>query len=441
MTTDVEINLARFEATTEIAVTDPAGGITTYRYDVFGRIKEIVRPHEQNSNNVEQFYYDTSGNLVRHIESSGKIISMAYDGRGNLIRASTDLGPVVESTYNDQNKLLAEVTSSGGLKKGKQFVYDPSIQSRLRFSISEVGDVVEYRYDAFGRNTETISYQTRRAPSFNADGMVLIDALDMEAWAAGQASASLSKIEIAYDFRGQISSVTKYSSINPDGSGVVDGTESVQHYIYDARGQLLQAVDSAGRNSAFTYDGLGRILSAQNALGQLDLTSYDDANATTVVSNKNGLVNISAYDSHGRLISTRSELPSGAELGVSRSYYDSNGNMVMRTGASGEKYWSLYNTGGLKIGSVDPDGTLTEYSYDEFDRLIKTRVYAENVDVEKLIDGLGQPLNPMLDSIRPTSNQSDFTKWQVYDRGGVFVSKLIAWVGSLKQFTMNSIEP
>lgn len=403
---------------TEMSVTDPMGGVTTYRYDVLGNLKEIVRPHEANSSATEKFSYDESGNLVRHEGAFGLVRSMVYDGRGNLVRESGDMGLTIERTYNAQNLMTSEVTNSPTATKAKQFVYDASSESRLRFSISDSGEVTEYRYDALGRNNEVLRYQNKYTTAFSGNTVVQATVSQMEAWAGGQSTNGIAKTDLAYDFRGQVTSTTTYESLQSDGTGVVDGTEAKIQYVYDARGQLLQTIDATGKSTSFTYDGLGRLLSSQNALGQLDLTSYDDAGSKTIVSYKNGLVRVFTYDTMGRLVAAQDQNSSGAELGTSRSYYDDNGNLLMRSNPTGEKTWSLYNSGGVKTADIDADGTLTEYRYDEFDRLIQAVVYGQNVDTSLLVNAAGIPLNPTVDAIRPSGSSADAKKWLVYDGGG-----------------------
>lgn len=403
---------------TEMSVTDPMGGVTTYRYDVLGNLKEIVRPHEANSSATEEFFYDESGNLVRHEGAFGLVRAMVYDDRGNLVRESGDMGLTIERTYNAQNFVTSEVTNSPTAKKAKQFVYDASSESRLRFSISDSGEVTEYRYDSLGRNNEILRYQNKYATSFSGNGVIQTSVSQMEAWTAGQSIDGIAKTELAYDFRGQVASTTTFESLQSDGTGVVDGTEAKIQYVYDARGQLLQTIDATGKSTSFTYDGLGRLLSSQNALGQLDLTSYDDAGSKTIVSYKNGLVRVFTYDTLGRLVTAQDQNSTGTELGTSKSYYDDNGNLLMRNNPTGEKTWSLYNSGGVKTADIDADGTLTEYRYDEFDRLIQAVVYSQNVDTSLLVDAAGIPLNPTVDAIRPSGIAADSKKWLVYDAGG-----------------------
>ena len=403
---------------TEMSVTDPMGGVTTYRYDVLGNLKEIVRPHEANSSATEKFSYDESGNLVRHEGAFGLVRSMVYDDRGNLVRESGDLGLTIERTYNAQNLMTSEVTNSPTAKKAKQFIYDASSESRPRFSISDSGEVTEYRYDSLGRNNEVLRYQNKYTTTFSGNAVVQATVSQMETWAAGQSVDGIAKTELAYDFRGQVASTTTYETLQPDGNGLVDGTEAKIQYVYDARGQLLQTIDATGKSTSFTYDGLGRLLSSQNALGQLDLTTYDDPGSKTIVSYKNGLVRVFTYDTLGRLVTAQDQNSTGTELGTSRSYYDDNGNLLMRSNPTGEKTWSLYNSGGVKTADIDADGTLTEYRYDEFDRLIQAVVYSQNVDTSLLVNGAGIPLNPTLDAIRPSGSAADAKKWLVYDGGG-----------------------
>src|SRR5262249_15450329 len=130
----------------------------------------------------------------------------------------------------------------------------------------------------------------------------------MVAWAGGQDQTRTERSDMAYDFRGELSSITTYGSIDATGAGVAT-TASRTSYIYDYRGLLLQTItpDTKGITS-YVYDGLGRVLStlarsSDNSLSTTTLTTYDDAHGKTTIAYANGLSSTSAYDHAGRLVS------------------------------------------------------------------------------------------------------------------------------------------
>ncbi|WP_415839127.1 hypothetical protein, partial [Pseudoalteromonas byunsanensis] len=101
--------------------------------------------------------------------------------------------------------------------------------------------------------------------------------------------------EYGYDFRGQLSTVTRYSSVNSQGQGV-DG--STTRYVYDAHGKLLQETTPRGVltegtegdfSTRYSYDGLGRVLSQTDANQAQTLYTYDDANQRIGTQYANGL--------------------------------------------------------------------------------------------------------------------------------------------------------
>lgn len=412
------VNTAPDSGLRETSVTDPLGSVTTYKYDVAGNLKEVVRPNDVNSADTERFYYDLAGNLVQHVGADGVLRAMAYDGSGNLVREDDGAGAVTTRAYGSANQLLSEVTAAGGGQLARQFVYDSQYPTRVRFAIAQSGEVTEYRYDALGQVNETIRYQTKNSITFDANGAVLKSLASMEAWAGSQPVTSFAKTGYTYDFRGQVASATTFAKLTAAGEGIFDGTQSTLQYVYDARGQLLQSVNAAGKSAVFAYDGLGRVISSQNELGQLDLTTYADAYGKTIVSYKNGLVRAYAYDAAGRLLSVSESGSAGTELGVSRSYYDAAGRLVMGTTPAGSNFWILYNEAGQKIGDIDADGTLTEYRYDSAEHVVRTITHANNVNVALLTDANGKPTNPTLDAVRPTGSELNRSEWSVYDKAG-----------------------
>jgi len=59
----------------------------------------------------------------------------------------------------------------------------------------------------------------------------------------GEADLNLNQPDYAYDFRGQLSTVTTYQMVNANGVGINEPASpaSTIRYIYDAQGSLLQS--------------------------------------------------------------------------------------------------------------------------------------------------------------------------------------------------------
>jgi YD repeat-containing protein len=409
---------------TKMTVSDDAGGEKTYKYDVYGRLIEISEKISNGEAFLQSYYYDATDRLVR-IESGDLKRIFEYDASGNIVRESDGFGYSIERIYGAQNQLLSETRrekSSDMLQNGvshhKQYIYDDQHVTRLRYVVGESGEVTAYEYDVMGLNSARLQFQVPIQRPLLGQDVTLLSLGEMITWSAGQLISSVKRTEFEYDFRGQISSETVFSSLDAQGRGVIDGTESTTRYVYDHRGLLIQTIAPQGQISETTYDGLGRVLLSKNALGQSEVFLYSDAGAKTVVTHRNGLVETLAYDNAGRVIEVRWNDSTSSLLSRNRSHYDLRGNIVLSEDAGGSRRWSFYDLGGRKIAGVDPDGTVTEYQYDGNGRVVRQVVYAEHAATNSWLDDSGNLAMPDFSDVRPLQSSGDRINWFVYDASG-----------------------
>ncbi len=98
----------------------------------------------------------------------------------------------------------------------------------------------------------------------------------------------------------------------------------------------------------------------------------------------------------------------------------------MATDAVGNTSYFVYDEAGRKVGEIDHDGTLTQFIYDRFDRLVKTLRFADRLQTSTLatlVDAQGKPTNvsmATLVSAVPTTvgRASDQIARMVYDAAG-----------------------
>ena len=85
--------------------------------------------------------------------------------------------------------------------------------------------------------------------------------------------------------------------------GVADGSQSVERYVHDASGVLLQTISATGAVTSYSYDGLGRVLAEAKPLGQTTVYQYSDTANKTTITLADGLATTLSYDRAGRLVS------------------------------------------------------------------------------------------------------------------------------------------
>lgn len=413
-------------------VTDPLGTNTRYDFDSKGQVTAITAPAVNGVASVRQFTYTANGDIASVTDGEGRTTVFQYDANGNQVLQRDAAGNTVTRTFDARNQLLSETEYTTPDADGAgaaqpagalttRYVYDAGGRNQLRFVVTPEGRVTEHRYDAYGQRTSTIVYAGGTDAAAVAAASAPTEA-DLAAWTAQVPLTGNQRIDRVYDPRGQgqLMMRTTYASVAPTGEGVADGTASVERFIYDPAGLLLQSFSPSGAVTRYTYDGMRRVTLMVDALGQATATRYSDSGAQTVVQHANGLVTTSSYDLAGRLVSVV-ESPSAVPA-TTRYFYDATGRLRMTQDPTGVRTWKLYDEDGRLAGDVDGNGTLTEYSYDRSDRVLRTMAWGTAVNTSLLVDASGAPITAVtVAALRPPASSSDAGTWNQYDAAGRLV--------------------
>jgi YD repeat-containing protein len=413
--------------------TDALGLVTRYDHDAAGQLTKITTPAVAGAAATRQFAYNGNGDVISVTDGEGRSAAFQYDANRNQVLQRDALGNTVARTFDARNQLLTETVfrqpdpdgpggGSPGAPATTRYVYDAAARNLLRFTVSAEGRVTEHRYNGFGERVSSITYVTG---TFTVAGLPADTALSegqLTAWAATQNLAATQRVDAAFDGRGQAQSRTVYARVSATGDGIVDGSHSVERYVYDASGLLLQTVSPSGGTSSWTYDGLGRAVSSTNPLGQLAVTQYDDAGRRTVLTLATGLVTTSVYDAAGRLATVSQASASGAGLGQTRYFHDPDNRLRMTQDPTGVRSWLLYDEAGRRTADIDGNGTMTEYSYDRSGQVLHTITWGTAVDTGALVDASGLPVTSVtVAGVRPAAGPSDHAIWRQYDAAGRLV--------------------
>jgi YD repeat-containing protein len=326
--------------TRQTDVTNPLGLVTSYVYDTLGRLTDLYAPAVNGVRARTQFGYDSASNVTSVTDANGNVTAHSYDANGNLTLSRDAAGNTVTRTYSVTNQVLTETAylvpdpdgagaQTASVPVTTRYAYDA--ENHLRFTVSADGRVTEYVYNIPGQRIASIQYA---GAFYNVTTLAPTAALTeatLSTWAGTQDKTKTLRTDYAYDFRGQLTNSTTYTSISTTGAGIIDGTQSQTQYVYDQAGKLLQTIEARGVATTFdttdyvttyTYDGLGRVLTTSQ------WTDYSVAPRTTV----------NLYDDVGNRVVTLQ-----ADGTTTTRLYNAIGALILQsdqaTGASGEDLW------------------------------------------------------------------------------------------------------
>ncbi|MGF6095001.1 RHS repeat-associated core domain-containing protein [Pseudomonas sp. 18175] len=279
---------------------------------------------------ASRFYHFVNGSLTAISDAYGNRLRISRDYSGRIERVDNGVGRSLFLRYSLGRIVAVEYQ----IQRAKD--YEPYVW------VTEHG-VVSYAYDELGRlvsatnavgETETYRYDDQHVILERglAGGASFFWAWERSGKAARcvrhWASFSQMDTRYAWDDNGRV------TVFNADGSQEV--------YVHDQRARLVQRVDPDGAQHFKSYDDNGRLTVEQDPLGAVTAYQYDDV---------------------GRLVAV---FPGEDEP---TSYEHHNG--FVRVVRRGEAVWKYErNDQGDVTRKIDPDGHITDYSYNKYGQLI-----------------------------------------------------------------------
>ena len=444
--TDGESRVTKYDYSVpgKTKVTDPLGNQLQFSYDAQGQLTELTAAAVNGVSQITRYSYDSLGNVSSMTDARGLKTVYAYDANGNRIFERDAAGNTIRRSFDSiSNNLLSETKyavadpdGDGAAQASEalttRYIYDSL--DRLHFTVSAEGRVQAFLYDGLGQLSTTRSYVENRylGSSFDDGDLVMWFSL------TNLNKAQSIRVDYAYDARGQVTSKTTYANVDTDGKGILDGKQSVQQFVYDQAGNLLQSIDGRGISTSYTYDGLGRMLTSTDAANRQTINTYTDDGlggrfSTTLA---NGLITTSVQDKSGRVLQ-QLQSSASANLSTARNVYDIGERLVRTEMQNAQNSYLVYDAAGRKVGVIDENKFLTEYFYNADDQVSKTVRYATAVN-KNWLNASGDFTTSAIADLRPSANAFDRTSWNVYDAAGRLVQSIDA-AGALKQYTYDGL--
>ncbi|MFA5962387.1 MAG: RHS repeat-associated core domain-containing protein [Sphingomonas sp.] len=400
-------------------VTDELGNITSYQYDSYGRLEKITRPELDTT----EYTYDINGNVSKTVVTAktggATITTSAYFPCTSAVTCADPQwtkdanGNETDYTYDATTGLPLTITlpapTTGAVRPQTRYSYT-SYQAYYSNGSSIVASG-----QPISLLTSISSCQTTASCAGTADEVKTTIGYGPQTAGTGNNLLPVSRTVAAGDNSVSATTAVGYDTVGNMTSvdGPLSGTADTTSMIYDADHEPTEVVgpdpDGGGplKNRAvsisYSADGVvtNRALGTSNADGS-GFSALQQVAITRDVANRPVMQVVSAggtpygvtqtlYDSNGRvqcqvvrmnpanwttLMSSCTPDTTGPDR-VAYYTYDNANKVTQTTTAYGTAAASsdatvTYNPNGTTATLTDGNGNLTTYSYDGFDRLVKT---------------------------------------------------------------------
>ncbi len=277
-----------------------------------------------------------TGQLQSIQDRNGNTNSFAYTNN-QLTQVTDGLGGMLTFAYSGNN--LTSVTDQSGRSIG--FTY---ANGALATFTDAGGKTTTYSYTGAALLTSV------RLPRGNTPYTQAYDS-------TGKVTTSQNASSYAYSF--------SFNGTNGQ-STMTDPLSEVSTYIHSGR-NLTQQTDPAGNVTSFTYDSNSRLTSQQDGNGSRTTFSYTGSGFIAAITYPDGgqlslTYTGSALNGFTYYDLTRIAYPDGS---TETFQYDSNGNVIARTGRNGQRWTATYNSLGQPLTLTAPNTGTIVFTYSQ----------------------------------------------------------------------------
>jgi len=331
-------------------ITDPNGNTFTFKHDLCNRRTGIF----ENGAVMETFELDPEGNIVGCFGPDGKPTLTFIRGKGGHVEKEIlGDGKHIDYVYNDAGRCISA--------DGDEFVQEREYDAVGRVTVEKCNThEVRFGYEKSGVQVSTCFPGGREiSRKFDLEQKILTicDPLGHEHILEYRSGRCIGRTtswgldeQIDFDSHGRVSAHT-FQMPNNDKKEVCSRT-----YSYDAEGNLITSGNSQTGYRFYGYDRSMRLVSVSGEKG-LETISYRYDAAGNIVSLPDG--RSAAIDSGNRNI----------RAGEILYRYDMYGRLALKINGN-ETTRFEYDSAGLLLAVVHPDGKKTQYRYDAYRRRI-----------------------------------------------------------------------
>lgn len=381
--------------------TDARGTVTETKYDAHYRPVEVIDAQNRSEQRSTRYAYDPADNLIATTDPNGNTTNLTPDPLNRPILITYPPAGagnnIVSREYDEEDNLTQETDEADQVTRYP--LYDP--ENRLKKVCNPADQCTSFDYDQNGNRTR------KELPAGNewSYGYDVFNRLASVTTAAGTTSyayepgdgleqvtdAKQKQVEYHYDAVGRVTALIQKKN----------GGDLTTHYSYQDKINRTGLKDPLGHEISYRYDPLDRMEradypTASHAGVRLNRIAYaydPNNNLTGATESKSG--GTSAEDATTQAYDFLNRLSSSVQRGRTVSYaYDPADNLASVSSPGGTTHYA-YNArnwmtgispsplagegGGATTYAYYPDGkiqsitrangTVTEYGYDEADRI------------------------------------------------------------------------
>jgi YD repeat-containing protein len=346
-----------------LSVTDPNNVVTTFTYDIHGRLTSaIVNPGAVQSQ--YQFQYDAVGDLTLVTLPMGATLTYVYDAGRRMTKVTNVRGETRTYVYDNMDDPLSLTTenAAAAVSQSHTAMYDD--WGRITQSIGAASQIWALGYDNLNNLTSVTDPLLSGQTSPNTRHYAF-DALNRQVTATDPESHA---VTYGYDPSDTLDKLTDARSLvtNREIDGFSEVIQEVspdrgtRAYWYDASGNLTKQKDGDSVETDFTYDNAGRRITetfpsntANNMAFTYDQTTGGNLGVGRLTQVTEGSGSSSfTYDAQGRIVSVAKVISGGGyTTPFTVGYgYDENGKVTKITYPSGDVVSIARTTDGLVTG-------------------------------------------------------------------------------------------
>ncbi len=388
--------------------TQANGLVWHYEYDELGR-KTFARAVHGHILKEDQWIYDAF-HLIKHIDPAGYVTTHKYNSAGRKIETSREshkttyeydhLNRPHKTIYHNDENTLIEIKeldilnriieersedTAGKILKKKRYAYDQNGNQTTiyRYIDNDQETKEQFTYDGFGRltqhidqegHTSTTSYQSLHDPELgiNLEKHITTDPHGVQTHevfhpfgSAYESSRLANGQEIAKErtYRLKAGPITKQISTiyNPDHKSRTIETR----WEYDSQLRPITQIEAANtdlqRTTRKSYTSSGRLLSLQKPDGVKIHHTYDNLDRLTKLESSDGTVHYSyAYNKNDQLTQAVDILTGQKTI----RKWDAHGNLTYEKLGNGLELYSSYDQQNRRTSLKYPGGKTVNYVYD-----------------------------------------------------------------------------